>query len=132
MTNTPGVITSPEFPENYPEDLDLTTHVTVEKGKIIRLEFNVFAVYPGYGGSTCLYNFVRITDGDGTTLMGNRCGYSDPPVIMTKTNKVDVYFRSIDAPRKGRTRRWRLSWTTVEGGNCYHYIISVSELTTKN
>ena len=136
MTITPGVITSPNHPGNYPDNIDKIEHVTVETGKILRLEFTAFVVYVGSGGTinSCTTDFVRITDGDGTTLMDNSCGYSDqlswssyfqPPIITTKTNKVEIYFHT---NYFGTESGWSLRWTAVAEGECYHGVC-VSELT---
>merc|ERR1719150_3583622 len=90
-----GVVTSPSHPDNYPNNIDKKEHIIVDTGKILRLEFTIFAVYVGLYGSitTCPTDFVRITDGDGTTLMDKSCGYSDrnpsystyfqPPILTT-------------------------------------------------
>ena len=93
-------------------------HVSVETGQILRLEFTRFAV-------SCTNDFVRITDGDGTTLMDNSCGSSDlypnhpwyfqPPIITTKTNKVEIYFHTDD---DGVRSGWSLRWTAVAEGEC--------------
>merc|ERR1712110_960754 len=83
-----GVVTSPNHPGLYPKNFNKTQLIEVESGKILRLEFTRFKVE---WGSSCQYDFVKITDGDGTTLMDNSCGYSDldpsysdyflPPII---------------------------------------------------
>ena len=130
MTITPGVITSPNHPGKYPDNIVKVEHVTVETGKILRLEFTAFAVHVT---PTCTADFVRITDGDGTTLMDNSCGYSDqssdlyfrPPIITTKTNKVEIYFHT-NADRLA-TSGWSLRWTAVAEGECYRGVC-VSEL----
>ena len=87
-----GVVTSPNHPDNYPLKLNKTQTIEVESGKILRLEFTHFAVDPCdisdfsdilCNSATCrvspdfFTDFVKITDGDGTTLMDNRCGFSD-------------------------------------------------------
>ena len=127
MIITPDVITSPPNPKN----VDRTEHVVVDAGKILRLEFTRFDVghIVTVNIETCLTDFVRITDGDGTTLMDNSCGYSDrdpsdshyfqPPFITTKTNKVEIYFHTNDGARPG----WSLRWTAVAEGECYHRVI---------
>ena len=135
MTITTGVITSPNHPDDYPHNIDKTEQITVQRGKILRLEFTAFAVYVGGSVNTCPTDFVRITDGDGTTLMDNSCGYSDrdpssssyfePPIITTKTNKVEIYFHTNEnIARSG----WSLRWTAVAEGECY-LGVCVSELT---
>ena len=123
MTITPGVITSPNHPDDYPHNLDKTEYVEVETGKILRLEFTAFAVWVGGTINTCTADFVKITDGDGTTLMGNSCGYSDrdpsdsdyflPPIITTRSNRVEIFFHT-----DGRSTRpgWSFSWSAVTPG----------------
>ena len=130
------MITSPNHPATYPHNLKKTEYVTVKKGKILRLEFTAFAVYVGGSIDTCPTDFVRITDGDGTTLMDNSCGYLDrdpsdgyhfqPPIITSKTNKVDIYFHT---DWRWSSTGWSLSWTAVAEGECYHRgcVISTSD-----
>ena len=123
------MITSPNHPANYPDNLKKTEYVTVKKGKILRLEFTAFAIWPCGGIDTCSCDFVRIIDGDGTTLMDNSCGYLDrdpsdgfyfqPPIITSKTNKVEIYFHTND---KDATTGWSLRWTAVAEGECYHQL----------
>ena len=117
-----GVVTSPNHPGNYPDNLDKTQTLQVETGKILRLEFTRFAVY-ACDITTCPCDYVKITDGDGTTLMDNSCGYSSwdpshslyfqPPTITTRTNTVEIFFHTnIDHTRVG----WSLSWSAVTPG----------------
>ena len=130
-----GVVTSPNHPDNYPRNLDKTQTIEVESGKILRLEFTAFAV-EAYDISTCPYAFVKITDGDGTTLMDNSCGhssrdpsdsdnscgYSDhpssslyflPPIITTKSNRVEIFFHT---GGDGTESGWSLRWSAVTPG----------------
>ena len=125
------MITSPNHPDNYPDNIDKVEHIIVETRKILRLEFTAFAVFTYI--TTCPTDFVRITDGDGTTLMDNSCGYSSsdpssslyfqPPILTTKTNKVEIYFHTNDnTARSG----WSLRWTAVAEGECYHRVCLIS------
>ena len=116
-----GDITSPNYPYfNYPNNLEKTQTIQVESGKVLRLEFTHFAVE---WEPTCQYDYVRVTDGDGTILMNNSCGYSSvdpsesnyfqPPVINTKTNSTSIFLRTNSL----RTDPgWRLSWLAVTPG----------------
>ena len=116
-----GVVTSPNHPDNYPNNLDNTQTIEVENGKLLRLEFTWFAVFVCGSITSCSCDFVKITDGDGTTLMDNSCGYSDPshfwyflpPIITTRSNRVEIFFHT-DASdtRTG----WSLSWSAVTPG----------------
>ena len=126
------MINSPNHPALYPDNLEMKQHISVKKGKILRLEFTAFAIWVGGSIDTCPTDFVKITDGDGTTLMDNSCGYSSPsstlyfqpPIITSKTNKVKIYFRTND---KDARSGWSLRWTAVAEGECYHRVC-VSEL----
>ena len=122
MLLTAGVVTSPNYPDNYPNNLDQTQTLQVQTGKMLRLEFTHFAVY-ACNITTCPCDYVKITDGDGTTLMDNSCGYSSddpssslyfqPPTITTRTNTVEIYFHT-DA--KDTQTGWSLSWIAVTPG----------------
>ena len=119
-----GNVTSPNHPNNYPNNLNKTDVIEVESGKILRLEFTHFAVSVCHGDiTTCPCDFVKITDGDGTTLMDNSCGYSSyspshslyflPPIITTSSNRVEIFFHTNDA---GTRPGWSLSWSAVTPG----------------
>ena len=127
-----GVVTSPNHPDNYPNNLDKTEILEVENGKILRLEFTSFAVYVCGDVTTCSCDFVKITDGDGTTLMDNSCGYSAvdpsssnyflPPIITTRSNRVEIFFHT--NPRFGESG-WSLSWSAVTPGEKALLLISI-------
>ena len=119
-----GVVTSPNHPDNYPHNIDKMQTIVVESGKILRLEFTHFAVDPSDDDvTTCSCDFVKITDGDGTTLMNNSCGYSSsdpsssiyflPPIITTRSNRVEIFFHT-DASQT--QPGWSLSWSEVTPG----------------
>ena len=74
-------------------------------------------------GSTCQFDYVKITDGDGTALMDNSCGFSSfdpsdpgyfqPPTVTTKTNTVEIFFHTNGASTK---TGWSLNWIAVTPG----------------
>ena len=120
-----GEVTSPNHPGHYPHSLDMKEQITVESGKILRLEFTHFAVWTCGNIATCPCDFVTITDGDGTTLMDNSCGYSDidpsssryfqPPIITSFTNTVEIYFHTNDEDARSG---WSLVWAAMAAGGC--------------
>ena len=122
-----GVVTSPNHPSDYPNNLDKTQFIEVESGKILRLEFTHFAVW-ACDITTCPCDFIKITDGDGTTLMDNSCGYSSvtpsssvyflPPIITTVSNRVEIFFHTdaIGTMTGWATTGWSLSWSAVTPG----------------
>ena len=118
-----GVVTSPNHPDIYPRNINKTETIEVESGKILRLEFTHFSVIICGNFTTCSCHFVKITDGDGTTLMDKSCGFSDrdpsspsyflPPIITTRSNRVEIFFNT-DA--SDTQPGWSLSWSAVTPG----------------
>ena len=114
-----GVVTSTNHPGIYPNNMDKTEIIEVESGKILRLEFTHFAVS---WASPC-GDYVKIIDGDGTTLMDNSCGdsSSDPsssgyflrPIITTRSNRVEIFFHTDGSDTR---TGWSLSWSAVTSG----------------
>ena len=91
---------------------------------MLRLEFTLFQVHPcNSDTATCPCDYVKIVEGDGTTLMDRGCGYSYlnpshgyyflPPIFTTKTNTVDIYFFTDSS---SATTGWSLNWTAVTPG----------------
>ena len=116
-----GVVTSPNFPGNYPDNLAKIQTIQVESGKMLKLEFTLFDVFACNDLHSCPCDFVKIIDGDGTTLMD--CGFSSgdpsssdyflPPIITTTSNTVDIIF-STDS--SDAATGWSISWTAVIPG----------------
>ena len=84
MLLTTGNVTSPNYPDFYPDNLELTETVEIEEGLVLSLEFyafNVEAAYDydyetyeyDYDSVVDCYDHLTITDGDGTTLMEKIC-----------------------------------------------------------
>ena len=115
-----GVVTSPNHPADYPNNLDKIETIEVESGKILRLEFTSFAVWVC---DNCACDYVKVTDGDGKILMDKSCGdsstspsssdYFQPPVIVTNTNTVEISFHTDGSNTKPG---WSLSWVAVTPG----------------
>ena len=123
---TSGALTSPNYPQRYPNDAKITDTITVPRGNIIIMQFTEFDVESGR------YDYVVITDGqnsydnrDGTRLAkfdGNspRLGGWDLDEdgrrhprgwanrITSSTETVTVTFITDGSvTRKG----WRLEWS---------------------
>ena len=60
-TCSTGVVTSPNYPGRYPDNLNRTETVKVESGKVLRMQFTKTAVWHATG---CPKDYVKITDGD--------------------------------------------------------------------
>ena len=102
---TSGVMTSPNYPEKYPNDVHLTRTIVVPEGNIVTLLFTDFAVEKEYSTPV---DYVIVTDGDDTRLAKFHGGSSDWKFeIVSHTETVIVTFvtdGSVNA--KG----WRLEW----------------------
>ena len=101
-----GVVTSPNYPGDYPNNLEKTETVRVELGLVLSLQFTSFDIE--YSAS-CDYDHLKITDGDGTTLMEKTCGSSLPGPINSRSNLVNIVF--ITDKMDSRSSGWSLSWS---------------------
>ena len=109
-----GVVTSPNYPDDYPHILDKTERIEVEDGLIISLQFNAFDVDASDPSGYC-WDHLTITDGDGTTLMEKSCGFTLPAAITSTTNNVSLVFKtSFVGSRPG----WSAVWSAVTPGEC--------------
>ena len=119
-----GVVTSPNHPKYYPPNLERTETIQVADEKVLRLEFTIFKVYPcNSDTATCPCDYVKIIDGDGTTLMDRGCGlsylkpshsyYFLPPIFTTKSSSVDIFFYTDGSSAYAG---WSLNWTAVTPG----------------
>ena len=84
--------------------------IQVEEGLILLLDFTAFNIEYS---SVCLYDHLTITDGDGTTLMGSRCGSNLPNTFTSRSNTVNLLFST---DWSGTRAGWSLSWSAVEPG----------------
>ena len=113
---SPGVLQSPGFPSNYPNNLDTTDTIEGPEGSILRLNFTDFNIQ-GYS-SSCRYDYIRIDEWDGSSLLEKSCGSSLPPVLHSSGSAVRVIFHTDG----GITRSgWSLSWAALTPGtgpNC--------------
>ena len=120
-------MTSPNFPGNYPRNLDKTDLILVEQGLIISLIFTAFDIVPH---PACDFDNLKIADGDGTILMEKSCGSTDsgtvvigsqsirsslPARITSRSNIVNLIFSTNDF---NSYRGWSVSWSAVTPGEC--------------
>ena len=96
-----GVLTSPNYPEGYPNNHDSTQTVQVAEGKTIRY------VWTNFQTEVRQYDYVEIVDEDGTILVSRKGGSSLPSPGTSNTNIMHVKFHTDgDTTRTG----WRLEW----------------------
>ena len=104
------MLTSPNYPNDYPNNVERTDIIEVDEGLVVALKFTAFNVE---SHKTCDYDHLTIRDGDGTTLMKKRCGSSLPATtILSTSNRVELYFM---ADYYGDMNSgWSVSWSAVQ------------------
>jgi len=111
-----GELTSPNFPSKYPNNQDTSDTVEVAPGNKIKIHFTHFNLEPHW---RCGWDYLMITDEDGSQLLPKTCGDSVPGDITSNTNKVIVTFHSDHIVRR---QGYKLSWTALsseENDDCY-------------
>ena len=115
---TTGIISSPNYPGKYPNNLEKTQTIQVKKDLVVSLEFTAFNVE---SSPTCRYDHLTILDGDGTVLMEKTCGTSLPNSITSRTNTMKLLFHTDrGGARAGWSARWRAA--TPQGLNDIFYL----------
>ena len=125
-----GFVTSPNYPNNYPDNLERIETIQVEQGLLVSLQFTAFEISYRSGFNICIDDHLSITDGDGTTLMEKSCGSSSegnvqiggqyissslPEAITSRSNVVNLRFNTDSSyTRSG----WRVSWVALTPGEC--------------
>ena len=118
-------MSSPNFPGNYPNNVEKQDTIKVEQEMLILIDFTAFNIESHL---TCAFDHLTITDEDGTTLMEKSCGFnrkgtvivggqnlgsSMPANITSRTNIVHIFFRSDELQS---SPGWSLSWKAVGRG----------------
>ena len=114
-------MTSPNYPGNYPSNLEKTEMIQVEQGLILSLQFTAFNIeyYSDEWCPGCSCDHLTITDGDGTTLMEKNCGNSLPAAIRSTSNVVNLVFRTDSSVTFSG---WSVSWSAVTPGECQQHV----------
>jgi len=138
---TGGVVTSLNYPDNYPHNFRDTSTINAIDNCVLKLGFSHFAVFTNrkcgdcedleapwckwssrnYTAS-CLCDYLEITDGSETTLMDRSCGYNnvdkyspllfEPPMI-TSNSSITISFKTSGNGTTGRRGGWRALWSAV-------------------
>ena len=111
-----GNVTSPNYPDNYPNSVRKTETIQVEQGLILSLQFIAFDIE---SSSTCDDDHLTITDGDGTTLMEKSCGTTLPADIISTSNTVKLVFITDSSDERPG---WSVSWSAVTPGECQQHV----------
>uniref|UniRef100_A0A8C0J8V6 Cubilin n=1 Tax=Chelonoidis abingdonii TaxID=106734 RepID=A0A8C0J8V6_CHEAB len=105
-TDATGVLTSPNYPRNYPVKTECIYRIRVETNKQIALHFTNFILE---GNKFCSSDYVEIRDGGYETspVLGKYCGSTLPPVIISHSNRLWIKFVSdVYGTRTGFSAYW--------------------------
>eukprot|EP00058_Branchiostoma_floridae_P014682 XP_002600170.1 hypothetical protein BRAFLDRAFT_66678 [Branchiostoma floridae] len=100
-----GYVTSPNYPDHYPNNVDCTYRIATTPGKLVLIRFiDEFGLESDNDG-TCKYDRLTVVL-NGTTTLGTYCGGQEPPSTITGAT-VDVRLRTDFAiSRKGFRLRY--------------------------
>ncbi|XP_022085986.1 cubilin-like isoform X3 [Acanthaster planci] len=104
-----GVIFSPWLPDNLETSISCVWNITVATGKVIVLNFTDFNLDSVPVDNWCdeSYAYVKIVDQSGSSIY---CGQEAPPILVSSSNTVLVYFKS----GYGYSRGFRAYYESVQ------------------
>ncbi|XP_064190205.1 cubilin [Anguilla rostrata] len=107
FTSPTGVLSSPNYPLNYPFNRQCIYRIIVGVNMQIMLNFTDFLLegYTPY----CRYDYLEIRDGGYETspLIGTYCANQRPPLLVSHSNRLWIKFRSdFSATFRGFTAHW--------------------------
>ncbi|XP_078507608.1 complement C1r subcomponent-like [Lissotriton helveticus] len=106
-TEESGLISSPEYPQPYPPNLQCNYSIRLEKGLFITLKFLDTFEIDDHQQVRCPYDLLKIEAGE--QEIGTYCGRESPGLINTKTHTVDLIFTTDDS---GDSRGWKIRYTS--------------------
>ncbi|WAR06690.1 CUBN-like protein, partial [Mya arenaria] len=108
--NPTGTFTSPNYPQNYPHNVDCIWVITVPANERIQVDFiEDFSIEIH---SNCNYDFIELRDGGtiNSESLGRLCGYSHPNTVVTTGNVLYARFRTdASVPRMGFKAQYKIA-----------------------
>ncbi|XP_078284467.1 tolloid-like protein 2 [Rhinoraja longicauda] len=101
VDNVEGVITSPNWPDPYPNRKECSWTITAPPGHRVKLAFMEFEIELH---QECIYDYLEVYDGlsERSALLGRYCGSKKPETIVTTANNMFLRFISdASVQRKG-------------------------------
>nr|XP_014121870.1 complement C1r subcomponent isoform X1 [Zonotrichia albicollis] len=107
FTETSGYLSSPEYPQPYPEYLRCNYSIRLQEGLSITLRFLEPFEIDDHQQVHCPYDQLKI-QARGREI-GEFCGRKPPGIIETNSNEVDILFLTDDS---GFSRGWKIHYTS--------------------
>ena len=101
------MVTSPNYPCNYPNNLNQAETIIAKEGMVVDLEFTVFK-------TESEHDKLEIQDNDGTILLPARGGSNLPPPIRSRTNVVLLQFVTDRYSTRTEDQGWSATWTSAK------------------
>ena len=119
-----GVLSSPNYPNSPPANLDKNYTIAVDQGLILILEYSMSLgtdyyyelLEDGskdYDSPICKRSHLTIIDGNSTTLMRKYCGDRVRRIITSRSNVVKILFHTDEDPEG---EFWKINWKAVKPG----------------
>ncbi|XP_058274909.1 neuropilin-1a-like isoform X2 [Hemibagrus wyckioides] len=114
LTALSGLIQTPGFPDNYPNNLECTFIIFAPKMSEIVLEFESFDMEPdntGPAGASCRFDYLEIWDGYPTVgpHIGRYCGSSSPGRVVSYTGILSLSIHTDNAiTKEGFSSNYRI------------------------
>ncbi|KAM7390891.1 hypothetical protein PAMA_008881 [Pampus argenteus] len=90
----PGYITSPNYPQNYPQNIDCIWVITVPNGEAVQIDFeDEFYIEPT---ASCVYDYLELRDGatSNADLISQLCGNTRPSTQHSTGSSMLLRFRT--------------------------------------
>lgn len=91
LTGLSGVLTSPEYPNNYPNNVECRWVIQAMGPAAVKLAFMDFQVE---ASETCTYDYVAVHGGRGPPHGQHYCGSTRPPTLVSLGHELQVVFKS--------------------------------------
>lgn len=91
LTGLSGVLSSPEYPNNYPNNVECHWLIRASGPAAVKLVFVDFQVE---GSNECTYDYVVVLGAPGPAHGHHYCGRTRPPTLVSLGHELQVVFKS--------------------------------------
>ncbi|XP_036301063.2 CUB domain-containing protein 2 [Pipistrellus kuhlii] len=91
LTGLSGVLTSPGYPDHYPNDAECRWVIRAAGPATVKL---VFADFQVEGSAECAYDYVAVLGAPGPARGHRFCGGARPPALVSRGFELQVVFKS--------------------------------------